>query len=396
MPWFTGNTSVGRLGRPAPDPPPAWEGALGATLWDTDGNAYVDYAIADTVSMLGYQAQPMLGAWRQEVRSAWGATASPAQVAQLAQALGRTVPCAEVTRFYGTGREAVDAAFAVACAATGRRRAVSFVDQDGSWLTGAGPDGRNREPGPVGATTMINCLWDDLPALEQALSGGDVAAVFMKPLNLGGHHLLATHGYLQAAAATIRRAGAVLVFDETLTAFRIALGGAQQALAVIPDLAVLGRGPLGGLPITALCGRSDVMAAIADSGPRSAPLDLDAGDLVITGALITELETNAATVYPSLAATMAELSRILREEAQVAGYPLHLDHFSGLGSVADIRAGQNGSMNGARDYAALAAALFEQRVRIMPEGVLFVSTAHTAADLNFTRDAAGRAFRRLT
>ena len=228
----------------------------GARIHDLDGNAYVDYALAFGPLVLGHSPAAVLSAVRTQLARGLGYGASHPLEAELGEALCRVVPSAELCIFGSTGSEAVHAAIRIARAATGRMRVVKFLGHYHGWLDSiyvGVPGQAGRAPATAGqdsqaAASVSVCPWNDLTELERELGEGDVAAVIMEPLNVNGGCVEPAPGYLEGVRELTRRKGVVLIFDEVITGFRLALGGAQEFYGVTPDLTVLGKGTRRGVP----------------------------------------------------------------------------------------------------------------------------------------------------
>ncbi|MEO7556389.1 MAG: aminotransferase class III-fold pyridoxal phosphate-dependent enzyme, partial [Acidimicrobiales bacterium] len=298
----------------------------GSRLTDIDGNDYVDWALGWGPLLLGHSPEPVLEAVRRQLDRGLGFGASHELEAELAEAVCRTVPSVEMCVFSSTGSEAVHAALRIARAVTGRNRVIKFQGHYHGWYdplhVGVGgkdidaPGTAGQDPGASASVTV--CPWDDLPALELAL-GPDVAAVIMEPVAMNAGCLAASAGYLEAARSLVDRHGALLVFDEVITGFRLALGGAQEHLGVQPDLTVLGKALGGGFPISAVGGRAAVMDEVA-RGRVAHVGTFNANPVCASAALATigELEHTAAATYPRLARVGEALAALLREEATAA------------------------------------------------------------------------------
>jgi glutamate-1-semialdehyde 2,1-aminomutase len=377
----------------------------GARLYDIDGNAYVDYALAFGPMLLGHSPHAVVAAVSDQARTGIGYGASHVLEAELAEIICRLVPCAERVVVSNTGSEAVHAALRIARSATGRPRVVKFAGQYDGWLdpVHVGTPGRaGAEPGtggqdPEAARNTIVCPWNDLAALERVLDE-HVAAVIMEPLNVNGGCLHPDPGYLEGVRALTRRAGALLVFDEVITGFRLAPGGAQERFGVEPDLAVLGKAIASGFPLSAVCGRADVLDEVVSG--RVAHVGTFNANPVCAAAAVAALgllERRREEVYPRLAWAAEALAAILEEEGAAAGVPLQVRHDVGVGhaflserpveSAADVAAAD------ADGYRRFAAQLLTEGVHVIPRGLLYVSSEHGEAELELTRAAVARAAR---
>lgn len=230
--------------------------AEGSKLWDVDGNQYVDFINALCSVTLGYGDPDVNAAVEKQLKDGTIFTLSHALEAEVAERICELVPCAEAVRFGKNGSDATSGAIRIARAATGRDH-VLVCGYHGwqDWYIGS----TARNLGVPEATRALTHAfpYDDLPALEAKLEAlkGRVAAVILEPMNVR----FPSPGYLEGVKRLTHAAGAVLVFDETITGFRYAAGGAQELFGVTPDLCTLGKGIANGFPLSAVCGRADLM-----------------------------------------------------------------------------------------------------------------------------------------
>jgi glutamate-1-semialdehyde 2,1-aminomutase len=379
--------------------PITFERGAGAHLWDIDGNEYVDYALAFGPLLLGHSPEPVLAAVERQLRKGLGYGASHELEAELAEAVCRTVPSAELCVFNSTGSEAVHTALRIARAATGRSRVVKFLGHYDGWYdpihVGVPPQ---REPGPgtagqdAGAAEAVTVVpWNHPKALAEALSD-DVAAVIMEPLNVNGGCIHPAPGFLTEAAALTRSAGAVLVFDEVITGYRVSLGGAQERFGVAPDLVVLGKALGAGFPISAVCGRRDLMEVVA-GGPMAHVGTFNANPVCAAAAVaaIGELERQRESIYPRLERHAATLARALEAEGARHGLALRANHDVGVVCAfvidGDIDSYEATLEADAAAFRRFAAALLDNGVHTIPRGLFYASTAHSESDLDETRAA---------
>ncbi len=379
--------------------PLTFTGGRGPFLTDLDGNQYVDYALGYGPLLLGHSPQPVLTAVRRQLATGLGYGACHELEAELAEAVCRTVPCAELCVFSSTGSEAVHAAIRIARAATGRRRVVKFLGHFHGWLDPLAvgvpglPDASPTTGGqdPFASASVIVCAWNDLDALARVLDQ-DVAAVIMEPVAVNGGCLLPAPGYLEAVRELTHRRGSLLVFDEVITGYRLALGGAQERYGVIPDLTVLGKALGAGFPISAVCGSAEVMAEVV-SGRVAHVGTFNLNPICASAALaaVSELERHHAEIYPRLEETGAAFAAILREEATANDLPLTVNQ---MGAAAyafwarDPVETYSDTLNAdGRAYRFFAAALLAEGVHVIPRGLLYVSTTHGTVELERTREA---------
>lgn len=231
--------------------------AKGSRTWDVDGNEYADFINALCSVTLGHADEDVNGAVEKQLMDGTIFSLSHALEAECAERIVRLVPCAEKVRFGKNGSDATSGAIRIARAATGRDH-VLVCGYHGwqDWYIGS----TARNLGVPEATRSLTHTfpYDDLPALGALLATlkGQVAAVILEPMNVR----FPSKGYLDGVQRLTREAGAVLIFDETITGFRYARGGAQELLGVTPDLCTLGKGIANGFPLSAVAGRADLMA----------------------------------------------------------------------------------------------------------------------------------------
>jgi glutamate-1-semialdehyde 2,1-aminomutase len=263
--------------------PLVFERADGPYLFDADGNRLIDYYLAMGPMILGHSPEVVRRAVMAQLERGLlygGQSRIEAEAAELFCAM---VPCAEKLRFASSGSEAVQAALRLARAATGRRTVIKFEGHYHGWfdsvLVSVAPTADkagerahpNRIPGSAGqdetAWGSVEVLgWNDLAAVEQRLAVGDVAAVIMEPAMCNAGAILPLPGYLEGVRAACTRAGTVLIFDEVITGFRVAPGGAQQRLGVTPDLATFGKCLANGFPVAAVAGKAALLDLFVSGG----------------------------------------------------------------------------------------------------------------------------------
>ncbi|HEY3751981.1 MAG TPA: glutamate-1-semialdehyde 2,1-aminomutase [Pseudonocardiaceae bacterium] len=394
--------------------------ATGAYLWDADGNRYIDYVLGQGPAILGHSAPIVADAVAAQVRRGISYSAGHVAEIELAEMLCRLIPCAEQVRFNSVGSEAVHAALRLARGHTGRSKILKFEGHYHGWLDPvlysvhpaldlAGPA---RAPAVVrgsagqqagAADDLVVAPWNDLPALTALLAehGADIAAVIMEPILCNTGVIMPDDGYLAGVADLCRRFGALLVFDEIITGFRMAPGGAQEYLGVTPDLATFGKAMAGGMQLSALVGRADVMADIA-SGRVAHAGTFNSHPVAVAAAQATlaVLDEERDYVYPTLCDLGARLADGLRAAARTAGVPLLV---SAPGPVVQTYLTEAATVRDYRDFAAtdlattarLHGLLRERGVNIVPRGLWFLSTAHTVADIDATVEIAADAFAAL-
>jgi len=247
--------------------------AAGSRKWDVDGHEYVDYWMGHGALFLGHCHPAVVGAVQEQMARGTHLGASHQPEVRWAELVNQLVPCAELTRFTMSGTEATHLAMRVARAYTGRTKILKFTGHFHGWHDGAvagvnPPYDVPMSAGVPGATMdqVVICPPNDIKAAQTIFERGDVAAVILEPAGGQAGTTPTIPGYLQELRALATRFGVVLIFDEVITGFRYAPGGAQQYFNVTPDLTTLAKIVAGGLPGGALCGKREIMSMIAFRG----------------------------------------------------------------------------------------------------------------------------------
>ena len=236
------------------------ERGRGSHVWDVDGNEYIDFVMACGPVTLGYCYPAVDQAIQEQLGRGIIFSRPTALEGEVAEALADIVPCAEMTRFFKGGAEANSGALRLARAYTGRSKVAScgYRGWHDQWAVAHTPRGIPAEL----AGLILEFRYNDLDSLQRLLEAnpGQVAAVIFDAVSGD----LPEAGFLAGVQALAQRHGALLIFDEIVTGFRLAPGGAQEYYGVTPDLAVFAKGIANGMPLSAVCGRRDIMQA-----PRS-------------------------------------------------------------------------------------------------------------------------------
>jgi glutamate-1-semialdehyde 2,1-aminomutase len=385
------------------------ERASGARLWDTDGNEYVDYVGSWGPMILGHDHPEV----REAVREALGrgtsfGAPSPGEVA-LAELVVDMVPSVDLVRFVNSGTEATMSALRLARAATGRDRVVkfrggyhghadAFLVEAGS---GAATLGVPSSPGvPAGAArdTLV-AEFNDVASVRHVLEAhaDEVAAVIVEPVPGNMGCVPPRDGFLEALRGLCDEHGALLIFDEVMTGFRLAPGGAQAVYGVVPDLTTLGKVIGGGLPVGAFGGRESLMRRVAPDGPVYQAGTLSGNPLAMAAGLATlgHLRRNPS-IYERLEGLGARLE---------AGFKRLLEGRRGAlswnraGSMATLFfspgpvTGWASASAADRDrFARYFHGMLERGIYLPPSPfeALFISAAHTEADIDRTLEAASQ------
>ncbi len=388
--------------------------AKGATVIDVDGNRYIDY-LASWGPLIAGHAHPGVVAAVQDAATRGTSYGAPTEAeVELARLVQRAFPSIELVRFVSSGTEATMSALRLARAATRRDMIVKF---DGGYhghadgllvQAGSGPltFGQPDSPGVprLAAEQTLSVPYNDLHAVRAAFEAHpeQIAAVIVEPVAGNMGVVPPEAGFLEHLRQMTREFGALLIFDEVITGFRIALGGAQERFKVAPDLTCLGKIVGGGLPVGAYGGRADLMGMISPLGPVYQAGTLSGNPLAMAAGLATLRLLFEPGVYERLDGLAARLTDGLARAASDAGVAYTSNRvgsmLTGFFTGSRVTDYASAKSSDAQAYARFFHALLDRGVYFAPSQFEagFVSLAHTEADIDATLNAATEAFRVAT
>ncbi|MFD0715858.1 aspartate aminotransferase family protein [Paenibacillus sp. GCM10027626] len=397
------------------------ESASGVRIRDVDGNEYIDYLLAYGPLLLGHANPAVTDAVHQAMQQ--GATYGLQHEGEIALArkLTEILPCAEKVALSGSGTEAVMLALRVARAHTGKRKIVRFHGHYHGWsdaIFTSFPSSDMRQaaaadqtadkilPGTGGQSELslediILLPWNDAEVLEKVLreQAHEIAAVISEPVMCNSGCLKPKQGYLERIRELTKELGIVMILDEVITGFRVHLGGAHARFGIMPDLVTIGKALGCGIGVSALVGSKDLMAHI-DNGTVSHLGTLN-GNCVATAAALATLEELSKEGVHERLEQMGDMLvggiRKLLAERGIAGIvnnvgPVFHMMFTQEPKVEDFASFNKRS---AGDYVRFAELMLEEGVLIRPNGLWYVSTVHTEADIEATLAAVDRALARM-
>jgi glutamate-1-semialdehyde 2,1-aminomutase len=382
----------------------------GAWLEDADGNLYVDYMLSWGPLILGH-APPVLVRAIAEGAAAGTSFGAPSELeVRLAERVRRFFPAVEMLRFVSSGTEATMSALRLARAFTGRSKILKFegcyhghadllLVKAGSGVATLGlPDSPGVPAGTV-ADTIVS-PFNDLAAVERRFADfpGEIAAVIVEPVAGNMGVVPPARGFLEGLRTLTAQHGALLIFDEVMTGFRVHPGGAQGLTGVVPDLTTLGKVIGGGLPVGAYGGRRDIMEMIAPAGPVYQAGTLSGNPLAMRAGLATLDALLEPGVWDGIAARAAEVERLVSAAAGAAGVTVQVQRVGTMLTVffaeTPVTDWQSASRCDTQTFGRWHRALLEHGVYWVPSQFesAFLSAAHGEKELRHTAHAMERAF----
>jgi glutamate-1-semialdehyde 2,1-aminomutase len=380
----------------------------GAYLWDADGNRYVDWVMSWGPLVFGHADPGIVEAVQEAAAEGTTFGAPTEREVALAEEIVDAVASVEKVRLVSSGTEAAMSALRLTRGVTGRDRIVKFsgcyhghadalLAAAGSGLATLGIPSSPGVPAGAAADTIV-CAYNDVEGVTAAVArhSDELAAIVVEPVAGNMGVVPPEPGFLEALRSLADDAGALLVFDEVITGFRVARGGAQELYGVAPDLTVLGKIAGGGLPLAAFGGRADILDELAPSGPVYQAGTLSGNPLATAAALVTLRRLRDPDVYARLEKAGARLEAGLREATgdeavcvQRVGAMATLFFHEG-----PVRSFEEAAASDTDRYGAWFRHLLARGVYVAPSQfeALFVSTAHGEPEIDATVEAARELF----
>ncbi len=384
---------------------------LGAYLFDEDDKRYIDYVGSWGPMILGHAYPPVLDAVRNALDNGLGFGAPTAIETTMADKVCELVPSMDMVRMVNSGTEATMSAIRLARGYTGRDKIVKFEGcyhgHSDSLLVKAGSGaltlGEPNSPGVPAALAehTITLTYNDIDSVREAFAevGEQIACIIVEPVAGNMNCIPPVPGFLEGLREVCDQYGAVLIFDEVMTGFRVALGGAQAYYGIKPDLTTLGKVIGGGLPVGAFGGKREIMEKIAPLGPVYQAGTLSGNPLAMAAGLTMLNALSERDVHESLAAKTEYLTQGLQVMAAQHNVPFTTTCVGGMFGLfftdkAEIRGFSDATACDTERFARFYHGMLDQGVYLAPSAFEagFLSDAHSEADLDATLAAADKVF----
>ncbi|MDG2480312.1 MAG: aspartate aminotransferase family protein [Alphaproteobacteria bacterium] len=395
--------------------PLAIERGEGAYLWDADGNRYIDFVLGNGPAFLGHSPQPVIEAVRASLDHGQAFTTVHKAEIDLARRLTEIIPCAERVRFDVSGTQVDQIALRLARAHTGRTKVVKFEGHYHGWadniFASVAPAlneaGAHDSPQVLTQSTgqphnirenLIVQPFNDLAVLSDTINGRgeEIAAIVLEPVACNSGVIPPEPGYLEGMRKLCDANDIVLIFDEVITGFRVALDGAQGRYGVTPDVAVFAKAVAAGFPMAVIAGKADLMENVLSGVVHGGTYNGITSSVAACRASIEMLAADDGAIYGKVERDGTMLIDGLKEIAQRRGLPLHTQ---GLGQIFSTTFTENPPLKDYRDYKAtdepmrarFIQGLQDRGVRVTARGTWFMSAVLTDEDIAFVLEAADAA-----
>jgi glutamate-1-semialdehyde 2,1-aminomutase len=408
-----GVNSPVRAGKAVGVDPPFISRAEGCYLWDVDGNQYIDYVCSWGPMILGHGHPEVIKALKERISRGISYGAPTELEVEMAKTITEVVPSIEMVRMVNSGTEATMSAIRLARGFTGREKIIKF---DGcyhghadSLLVSAGSGvatlGIPDCPGvPVAlAEHTISLPFNDTEAVSQAFETfeGEIAAVIVEPIPGNMGVVIPKEGFLDGLREMTSENGALLIFDEVISGFRVAPGGAQEIYGIMPDLTCLGKIIGGGLPVGAYGGRRDIMVKMAPEGDVYQAGTLSGNPLALAAGLATLKILQDSNTYQVLEEKGEMLFSGLERAASSAGLDMVVNRIGSMGSLfftnGPVEDFTTVKASNVKQFKRYYVSMLEQGIYLAPSAfeACFVSSAHDERDIEKTVECSSKAFRTL-
>jgi len=387
--------------------------AEGAFMWDVEGRRYVDYLGSWGPMIVGHTHPKVLEAVREAAGNGLSYGAPNVMETELAERLVKLFSHVERVRFTSSGTEAAMSALRLARGATGRTKIIKFegcyhgtadslLVKAGSGALAFGQPSSAGVPEDLARHTLV-AQFNDLESVRSLLQANreQVACVMIEPAAGNMNLILPKPGFLEGLRALCTEHGALLIFDEVMTGFRVALGGMQQVSGVVPDMTAFGKVIGGGMPVGAIAGPARIMDLMAPLGPVYQAGTLSGNPIAMAAGLATLELISAPGFYEAVSARLARLVQGLKAAATEAGVPFSAQQMGTMAGIYMMPAVPQSyaevMTQDVERFKRFYHRMLEAGVYFPPSAVeaFFFSSAHTDAEVDFTLECARKAFKDL-
>jgi glutamate-1-semialdehyde 2,1-aminomutase len=385
----------------------------GCYLWDVDGNRFIDFVCSWGPLILGHAHPEVVAAVKEAVERGTTYGAPTELEVALAEKIQQAFPSMEMLRLVNSGTEATMSAIRAARGYTGRKKIVKFegcyhghadylLVKAGSGAATFGiPDSAGVPEGTAQDTIVLP--YNDIEAFNKTMDamGEEIAAVIVEPIAGNMGVVLPKPEFLAALRQQTEKHGVVLIFDEVITGFRVAYGGAQSLYGIKPDMTCLGKIVGGGFPLAAYGGRKEIMQTVAPLGPVYQAGTLSGNPVAVTAGLKTLEILERDNPYPELERRTKQLTQVISEAAKEAGVPVQINQIASMFTVfftdQPVVDYASARRSDTQRYARFFHALLERGVYFPPSQfeAAFLSTAHDDEALSFAQEAVRSAMKAI-
>ena len=381
--------------------------AKGSRIVDVDGNEYIDYCMGYGPLILGHAPEPVVEAVKEQLEKGTLYGTPTEQEVELTELICEAVPCAEMVRLVNTGTEATMSAIRAARGFTGRKKIVKFegcyhgahdyvLVKAGSGATTFGMPNSLGVPEETTQNTLV-LPYNDFESFEKTVEreGEEIAAVIIEPVIGNAGVILPRKGYLEFIRKLTKDRGIVLIFDEVITGFRLALGGAQEYYGVVPDMATLGKVLGGGFPIAAFTGKKEIMETIAPLGKVYQAGTFSGNPISVTAGLATlrTIKNKGKAFYYELESERKLLCGAIRDFFEDESYPAQINDVASMFQIffseAEVYDYETARKADKEKFTSFHSKLLEKGIFLPPSQfeTCFISAAHSKADVAKTVEA---------
>ena len=408
-----GVSSQIRIDEPA-DVPLFFAKAKGSKIWDADGNEYIDYIQGMGPNIFGHAPDFIVQAVNLDMQNGFVFAGQHEKEVEVAEMALEMIPMVDASvRFASSGTEIDQLAIRLMRGYTGRNKYIKFEGHYHGWTDSVSysvhPNleyaGSLENPVPVFESmgidngtrdSIVTCQWNDLDLLEKAFTGnkGEIAGVIMEPILANSNCIYPNDGYLEGVKALCEANGSLLCFDEVITGFRIAAGGAQEVTKVIPDIATYAKSMAGGFPIAMLVGRRDIMDFIGSGKVyHGGSFNSNVMSISAAHASLKHLQDPKRQLYKKMNNVGDFLIKGLRSVAKSSDSDLHIQ---GNGALFAISFTKEKKIRNWREhflhcdeikYSSFAKVMLSNGIRLSSNGRIHISSAHSYEDIDRTLEA---------